>query len=184
MRICLRMFVRLAAVLVGVVATGVVATDLGDIPAIRDMVISNSASLFMTSEAVQTNYTIAIMETNGTLLQITAEDVCGDGTNAIFSYSLSDISNVVRVVCRDASNNGINYWYYFGGNVRFYSEYDEGNLHGYYMKLHTNAEVSLFMNVSNNYFVGTFYEFAEDGSVSQSITASVPQSMIYEDGPL
>lgn len=159
------------------------AADLDDIPEIRSMVLTNASSLAMSVESVSTNFTVVSTQTNGTLVQITAQDVCGTGTNGVFSYSLNDTTNVIRVVCRDEEDSGADYWYFPSGTVRFYSEYDAGNMDGIYMKFYTNTEVSIFMNVSNNYFIGKCYEFDTEGTVSQVTTASVPQSMLYQVNP-
>ncbi len=159
------------------------AADLDDIPEIRSTVLTNAASFAMSADSVATNFTVLGTQTNGTLLEITAKDACGSGTNGVFTYSLSDTSNVVRVECRDASNNGTDYAYYSGGNVRLYAEYEEGNLDGIYMKFHTNTQVSLFMNTSNNYYVSEGYEFNESGDILNAKTTAVPVSLQYEFGP-
>jgi hypothetical protein len=135
------------------------AAGLNDIPQIRGAVLTNAASLVMSASTVVTNFTVLSTKTNGTLLEITAQNVCGSGTNGVFTYSLGDTSTVIRVVCRDPSNNGMDYAFYLGGTVRLYAEYREGNLDGVYMKFHTNTQVSLFMNTSNNYYIGEGYEF-------------------------
>ncbi|HHU35580.1 MAG: hypothetical protein WAQ74_00555 [Kiritimatiellia bacterium] len=160
-----------------------VAADLDDIPGIRSMVLTNASSLAMPAAGVVSNFTVVSTQTNGTLLQITAQDVCGTGTQGVFSYSLDDTTNVIRVVCRDDEDTGTDYWFFPAGTVRFYSEYHAGNMDGIYMKFHTNTEVSIFMNVSNNSFIGKCYEFATDGSISQVTTTSVPRSVLYYVNP-
>jgi hypothetical protein len=50
-------------------------------------------------------------------------------------------------------------------------------MHGIDVKFHTNSNVSIFMNISNSYFVGKCYMFGADGCVTQVITASTPQPM-------
>ena len=174
-------FLFMSAVVCTCVA--LMATDLDDIPEIRSMVMTNASSLVMSAESVYTNFTVVATQTNGTLLQITAQDVCGFGTNGVFSYSLNDTTNVIQVVCRDKNGSGADYWFFPSGTLRFYSEYSAGNMDGIYMKFHTNTEVSIFFNVSNNYFIGKCYEFNAEGTISQVITASVPRSMLYQVNP-
>lgn len=161
----------------------IMASDFDDIPQIRSSILSNSAMMALSAAAVSTNFTLLAVQTNGTLLQLTAQDAYGVGTNATFSYALDDQSKVLRVVCRDNSSNGVDFGYFPGGNVRLYSEYTEGNLNGVHVKLFTNTQVNLFMNTSNNYYVGEGYEFNVSGAIVNATTATVPVSLQYECGP-
>ena len=159
------------------------AAGLNDIPQIRSTVLTNAASLRMSADNVVSNFTVLSSETNGTLWEITAQDACGIGTNGVFTYSLNDTTNVIRVVCRDSSSNGRDYAYYPDGSVRLCAEYNAGNLYGIYLKFFTNAQVSIFMNTSNNYYVGEGYEFNESGDIINAKTTAVPVSLQYEFGP-
>lgn len=159
------------------------AADFDDIPQIRSSVVSNGALFAISEEGVFSKFTILNVKTNGTLLEVTAKDVCGVGTNGVFSYSLRNHASVVRVECRDASDSGADYFFSDGGSVLNYAEYKEGKLHGVYMRFFTNSFVKVFMNMSNHCFVGKSYEFDMSGNVMNITTANVPISLEYQIGP-
>lgn len=157
----------------------VLAGNFCDSPVIRSGGLSNGACLAMSAASVTTRFAVVRIQTNGTLLQITARDVCGVGTNAEFAYSLRDMSNVLSVACRDASSNGFDCAYFPGGGLRKYVEYARGTLDGVYVEFFTNKQISLYMNTSNNWAVGTVYEFNQSGAVINAMTSDVPVSLHY-----
>lgn len=181
--LCFPMWGRLAAVSVFIGAQIGIGADTNEVQNIRAEVNSNGAALFLPSSVVTSSYTISSIQTNGTLLCVTAEDACGVGTNGIFSYSLANTAAVVRVDCRDAAGNGCHFDYDPDGKVRAYWEMKADKLDGVFMKFHTNTQVSYFMIPSNNFFVGEAYQFGPDGVLTGVTTASVPVSLEYQVGP-
>ncbi len=165
------------------VSLTIIATEVNDISEIRGDVLRKASFLKMSASNVVEKLTILSSKTNGACLEITALNVCGLGTNGVFTYSLLNLTDVSKVECRDSSTNGMDFFYYNTGALCSYKEYQRGEMFGVYMCFLTNTQVEVFLTTSNNFHVGKAYYFNDAGSVTNVVNADVPVSLLYTIPP-
>lgn len=160
------------------------AIEIKDIPEIRNTVLTNAFLLAISSVELIGKFDDVNISTNFSTIDIVIKNIDGNNlTNGCFRYDLDNQSSPYRIECTDTNTNSIDYAFFPNGNIRKYIQYRNGNLDGFYIEFYTNTLVNSFMNFSNNHFFGISCSFAEDGTLINAITSSVPVPLIFEIKP-